>query len=254
MNVTYLTPANQVSAYVQGILVVENNHMANPFYLPLIANGTPTLLFQTSRAQIKNNSNHLTLFGQTILPEKLLIKEDFTLIAYFFKPYSLTSLFGLSAHELTDHPVDFNLLSKSSGLQEKLLNAGTIRQMISFIDSYIFSLIEKNKANDKLIQYVTKRISDAPFKNILSKIQKDVCVTERTFQRIFEKEIGISPNQFRKISQFDKAFQILNNKQFKSLSDIAFESGYADQSHYIRVFKEFTTLTPKEYLNLSMVT
>jgi AraC-like DNA-binding protein len=35
------------------------------------------------------------------------------------------------------------------------------------------------------------------------------------------------------------------------LSDIAFENGYADQSHYVRAFKEFTNITPKDYLKFA---
>ena len=87
-------------------------------------------------------------------------------------------------------------------------------------------------------------------KHILSEIQKDICVTERTLQRIFEKNIGVSPNQFRKIHQFNRAFRQLNNRQFQNLSDIAYDNDYADQSHYIRAFREFTNITPKEYLHL----
>jgi hypothetical protein len=143
MNVTYKKPADEVSEYVQEILVIENYHVTVPFCLPLFANGTPTLLFHTAQGQFKKNSGYLTLFGQTILPDKLQIEDNFTLIAYFLKPYSLISLFGISAQELTDKPVDFNLLSKRIELQEQLLNSDTASEMILVLDNYIFSLIPK---------------------------------------------------------------------------------------------------------------
>lgn len=251
MTVTYPTPAEKVSEYVQGIFVMENHHVTSPFYLPLFANGMPTLLFYTSRGQIKNNISHLILFGQTILPGELLIKEDFTLVAYYLKSYSLISLFNISAKELTDNPIDFNLLSKNIDLQEQLLNAGTINQMMSLLDNYIFSLISKKKKDERLIKFATEKIFDNSCKGILHEIQNDSCITERSLQRIFENYIGVSPNCFRKINQFSKAFQQLNKRQFRNLSDIAFDNGYADQSHYIRVFREFTNITPKEYLSLS---
>lgn len=252
MRVTYPTPADKVSEYVQGIFVVENHHLKAPFYLPLFANGTPTLLFQTSKGQIKNNASHLLLLGQTILPDTLLIKDNFTLIAYFLKPYSLMPLFGIASQELTDNPIDFNLLEKNTNLQEQLLNADSTTEMILLLDNYLFSLMSKNKTDERLIKFATEKILCSPNKKIIREIQNEICVTERTFQRMFEKNIGVSPNQLRKINQFNKAFQQLNKKQFQSLSDIVFTNGYADQSHYIRTFKEFTNLTPKEYLNLIM--
>jgi len=252
MNVTYKKPTDKLSEYVQDILVIENYHVTVPFCLPLFANGTPTLLFHTAQGQLKKNSGYLTLFGQTILPDKLQINYNFTLIAYFLKPYSLISLFGISAQELTDKPVDFNLLSKRTDLQEQLLNSDTVSEMILVLDNYLFSLIPKNNKDKPLIEYAAEKIFKSPTRHILSEIQKEICITERTLQRMFEKNIGVSPNQFRKIHQFNRAFRQLNNRQFQNLSDIAYDNDYADQSHYIRAFKEFTNITPKEYLHLGI--
>jgi AraC-like DNA-binding protein len=231
-------------------LVIEDVLVTNPFILPLYANGAPTLLFQTTKGIIKNNSNNLTLFGQTVFPETLTIRNNFTLIAYFFKPFALFALFGVSAQELTNNPINLNLLapSKTGQLQEQLLNAASTDEMIALLDDYVFSLITKTKADCQLIRFATLTITQNASKDALLKVQQELHITERTFQRLFEKNIGVAPNQFRRIWQFNNAFQQLNNRQFNKLTDIAFANGYADQSHYIRAFKEFTGITPKEYL------
>jgi AraC-like DNA-binding protein len=251
MKVTHPVIADRVSEHVKGILVIENYQNKNPFMLPLFANGTPTLVFQTAKGQIKNQSNHLTLFGQTVLPDQLLINGEFTLIAYFLTPVSLPTLFGIQANELTDKPIDLNLLSNNSVLQEELLNAKTINKVLSLLDDYIITLITKSKAGVDTIKYATEKISRNPYGNILAQVQDELCITERTFQRLFEKNVGVSPIQFRRINQFNKAFQQLNSRQFQSLSDIAFDNGYADPSHYIRAFKEFTLITPTDYLRIT---
>ena len=249
MKVTYPTPPERVSEFVQGILVLENYQSTNFFELPLFANGTPTLLFQTKKGQLSAGSNYLTLFGQTVSPDKLFINDKFTLIAYFLKPYSLPPLFAMAANELTDNPIDFNLLSMGSGLQDRLLNAITINEMLSLIDNFLSGLIAKVKVNQSVIKYAVDKIVYNTDKNILVHTQNELCLTERTFQRMFEKNIGVSPNQFRRITQFSKSFQQLNNRSFKKLSDISLDNGYADQNHYIRSFKEFTNITPTNYLN-----
>jgi AraC-like DNA-binding protein len=248
MKVSHSIIADKISEHVKGILVIENYQSNTPFMLPLFANGTPTLVFQTAKGQIKNQSNYLTLFGQTVLPEHLFINGKFTLIAYFLSPLSLPTLFGIQANELTDNPIDLNLLSNNCVLQEQLLNAKSISKALSLLDDYIVALITKSKAGINKIKYATEKILLNPYGNILARVQNELCTTERTFQRLFEKNVGVSPNQFRRINQFNKAFQQLNNKQFQSLSDIAFDNGYADQSHYIKAFKEFTRITPTDYL------
>lgn len=252
MKVSYLKPEGQISEYVQEILVLEHHWTMTPFVLPLFANGTPTLLFQTAKGQIKNNSNYLTLFGQTVFPETLTINDNFTLIAYFLKPHSLVSLFDVSAQELTDNPIDLNLLPhcKAAKIQEQLLNAASPAQKIALLDDYLFSLIIKIKTDTDLIKYATNKIVHNPNNKILREVQNELCVTERTFQRMFERNVGVSPNQFRRICQFNNAFQQLNRDRSRSLSEITFLNGYADQSHFIRAFREFTNVTPTEFLNL----
>jgi AraC-like DNA-binding protein len=69
-------------------------------------------------------------------------------------------------------------------------------------------------------------------------------------ERLFTEQIGLSPVKYRRIAQFDKAFQQLNRDHFESLTDIALTNNYADQSHFTRSFKEFTNMTPSEYLNI----
>lgn len=244
-------PCERISGYVERILVIDNYSINTPFALPLFANGTPTLLFLTTKAAINGNAtNYLTLFGQTVFPEKLTIREDFTLIAYFLKAFALFSLFGVSAKELTDYPIDLDLLQpQANGLKETLLNAGTTTAMMKLLDDYIFDLIERSKAEIQLIQFATAIIANNPSKESLLNVQKQLCMTERTFERLFDKRVGIPPSLFRRICQFNSAFQQLNNRRFGKLTDLAFENGYADQSHFIRTFREFTNITPKEYLN-----
>jgi len=250
MQATYLPPASCIAEYVQEILVIAHCRVTTPFLLPLFANGTPTLLFQTAKGQIGTSMNNLTLFGQTVFPDTLTIKEDFTLIAYFFKPYALNALFGVSAQELTDNPIDLNLLPASvrAGLQEQLLNAAGSREMIALLDNYILRLTTKIKTDMRIIKYAVEKIAGAPSKKNLAAVQQELHMTGRTFQRLFQKSIGIIPTQFRRISQFNTAFRQLNQLQFKNLTDLSFSNGYADQSHFIRAFREFTSLTPGAYL------
>jgi AraC-like DNA-binding protein len=253
MNVKNLIPNPAIAEHVERILVIESYKMATPFLLPLFANGSPTLVFSSVKGTIKNNNtNHLTLFGQTIFPETFVLPENFTFIAYFFKPYAIGSLFRVMPKELTDRPVDLNLLAlkKTTGLQEQLLNANTTEKIIALLDNYISGLIVDAKKDYLVLSYAANTIAQNSSAEVLSLVQKELCMTERTFQRMFEKNIGIAPNLYRRISQFNAAFQQLNTRGFHKLSDIAFENGYADQSHYIRSFKEFTNLTPKDYLSL----
>ncbi|WP_426587269.1 DUF6597 domain-containing transcriptional factor [Mucilaginibacter sp. R-33] len=80
--------------------------------MPLYANGCPTLVFQTALGKrSRSDTGYLNLHGQTIQPETLLIKQPFTLIAFFMLPHIVPSLFGVSAGELTDSYLDLSEIS-----------------------------------------------------------------------------------------------------------------------------------------------
>ncbi len=252
MRTENLQPNEKISDYVHDILVIEYEGLVQPFTLPLFANGSPTLLFNSTKGKLgKNSGSHLTLFGQTVQPEDLHISESFTLIAYFFKPFALMSLFNIAAPELTDQPIDLKLISplQTGLLEEQLLNAKSIKERICFLDDYIIGLINRMNVENMALRYATSVIANHHEKEVLVKLQKELRITERSFQRMFEKNIGLSPNLFRRVCQFNAAFIQLNQRKFVKLSDIAFDHGYADQSHYIRAFKEFTRLSPSDYLN-----
>ncbi|MEP7377234.1 MAG: AraC family transcriptional regulator, partial [Chitinophagaceae bacterium] len=108
--------------------------------------------------------------------------------------------------------------------------------------------LNENEQSCKIVQYATDQILNNSGKEIISEILETLRLTERTFQRIFKKYVGITPTQYRRICQFQQSFGQLRGKQFTKISDVAYDNGFADQSHFIRSFKEFTQITPKDYL------
>jgi AraC-like DNA-binding protein len=118
------------------------------------------------------------------------------------------------------------------------------------IEQYLYDKIKIITAPDKRLIYASGKIVETPDKHILKALQYELYMTERTFQRLFEAHTGVAPNLFRRINLFDKTFRQINGSGFTNFSEVTYQNGYADQSHMIRVFKEFTHLTPSAYLRM----
>ena len=251
MNVKSFCPSPAISAYVANILVIENSGGTSGFVVPLYANGSPTIIFQSAKASSARGSvGNLMLYGQTITHDELCFEEPFVLIAYFLHPHALKSLFGMNAGELTNKRIDLNTFKAACeiSLQERLLNELQLTNRLELINDFIVKASASNMADCAKIVFATRELKGNIGPNALRELQKKLNITERSLQRLFESQAGISPKMLKRVWQFHSAFQQLNHYQFSKLTDIAYQHGFADQSHFIRVFKEFTGLTPSEYL------
>jgi AraC-like DNA-binding protein len=251
MNHTYYKPNKLLAEYVRTILIMDGCSEPAPGNLPIFTNGMPTLFCKTETSKTSTGSIlQVTLFGNGIPPECFTINNTTTIIAYFFKPFALASLFKISAKEVAKNSLDLCNWSphKYNALKTQLVYADTVGRKIEVLDNLLIQQRIENSEVYEIIQYATDTIIRNPANDILAEILAELKLNERTFQRIFKKYVGVTPTQYRRISQFQLSFEQLRSHQFSKTSEVAFDNGFADQSHFIRSFKEFTHTTPNDYL------
>lgn len=249
MKYWYKKPHTSIAGYVRSVLVLEEYTNVPSSNLPLFTNGLPAMLYQAA----DNSIAQLTLYGQSP-PFDTRIDKIAPLIAYFFKPFALGTIFGISARELKDKPIELSHWNtkKAIEINIQLQSAYTTDKQINILDNFILLQIQNNKKQCEIIKYATDQIMYDPATDILSRILAELKLTERTFQRIFKKYVGITPSQYRRICQFYFAFSQLRTNDYDKLTNIAYSNGYFDQSHYIRSFKEFAGTTPNDYLQFGL--
>jgi AraC family transcriptional regulator len=64
--------------------------------------------------------------------------------------------------------------------------------------------------------------------------------------RVFKRATGLRPNTYVAMLRVDRAKSLLAHTS-KPLADIALNLGFADQSHFSNVFKQFSGLSPRAY-------
>ena len=68
-------------------------------------------------------------------------------------------------------------------------------------------------------------------------------------ERKFVSAIGMGPKQLSKMIRLQATLKTMKQKKFKSLTSLAYENGYYDQSHFIKDFKVFTGMSPKLFFS-----
>lgn len=224
-------------------------------YVHNFADGTPGMVFQqfdtgTFLCDRPEKIPGSYIFGQAIKPIGLNAPKNCIIIGVIFYPHVLQSIFRFNAKEITDYAVDLNLLPAVPrvNLKEQLWNTVTPSNQLQFIFKYLEALIDKNRSEpDKGLEHAVSCIMQLNGLVSLKELQSELNVTERTLERKFDQHIGISPRLLAGIAQFQASLNQLKSGQFNKLSDIAYNNGYADQSHFIRSFKKFTGASPLQF-------
>lgn len=78
----------------------------------------------------------------------------------------------------------------------------------------------------------------------LAELHRRLGVQGRTLQRRFRAAVGLRPKQLARIARLQSVLLGLRHGGAVALTEIALKSGYADQAHLTREFKELTGYTP----------
>lgn len=235
----------QLIPYIQSVVILGDWPDRARNQLPFVASGLSALLCRKMM-----DSATIRLFGQSAPDEEWKVETNEFLVAYFFKPFSISPIFKCPAVDLKEKPIDIeNWNRKKAGLVLRHLNqANTPYEVIQTIDGFILDQVRLNGKHCELIREATDRLMGNFHAEAIPFLSQELHLTERTFQRIFKTYVGISPTEYRRICQYHFAFSQLKAGHFNKMTDVAYTNGYFDQSHYIRSFRHFTKTTPRDYL------
>lgn len=116
------------------------------------------------------------------------------------------------------------------------------------IESNLLSIFEAAIPKKTVLSFVKEINADFLRKATLKNYCKSLPVTQKHFINQFKRYYAITPAQFIKLSQIDQAIYAMKCLPEKSLSEIALETGFYDQSHFIRIFKNYCGIPPTVFL------
>ncbi len=253
--VEYIIPQN-LEPYVNCIMVDESDDPNTHTNIQLYADGYPGIMFQQSENEFyflpkKKKLSELFLYGQTVEPASLDTKGKFSFVVVQLYPFASKYLLGIDPKILNDDCFDLLELNHIDvkSYHEKLVDSVKLEERVTIISALILELVESHKVSqDDRIQKAIELIIKENGRIKLKDLQDELFITERTFERNFISQVGLTPKQFAKIIQFQTSLHKLNQSNFEKLTEVGSDSGFADQSHFIRTFKKYTGQTPSYYL------
>ncbi|MES2796389.1 MAG: helix-turn-helix domain-containing protein [Bacteroidota bacterium] len=195
------------------------------------------------------------LYGQHSIVTNRHVGQDFMVFQVQFQPGALARLTGMPVCNLTNTFVDAEtIFSKEiKAVNERLSYTKHYTEMIPIVEEFLVYLIKRQSKNryknnllpiDRVNQFILEK------KGIVSLdwLASQTCLSTRQFHRQFIERHGISPKLYSRITRFEYAIKLKHLNAQKDWLTVAIELGYYDYQHLVRDFKEFTTLTPNQFL------
>lgn len=242
---------NDLELFVKEIFILEEQGASQHAALTFFADGYPGVVYLQSEEGIllprKKTLSAFFLYGQMIAPYELSIKTPYLMIAFQLYPSAAKLLFDVDAKKLNDDCADLSKI-KGKAIENPLdtfaaLPAVSIKTEI--IAKFLSELArEKGMEEYRKIQRAIQTIQDCKGLIAINELASRLNTTERTLRRKFNRYVGISPKKFAKITQFQASLDQLSTGDFSKITDVVYENGYADQSHFIRNIRKFTGKKP----------
>ncbi|CUH96219.1 hypothetical protein P22_2308 [Propionispora sp. 2/2-37] len=145
----------------------------------------------------------------------------------------------------------FHLLLENSATplieQESILLTMVTEFVLRHADEY--STVKSAKQDNQAVSLAREYIEDTYTQNLSLKKLSVICnLSPFHLIRIFKESVGIPPHVYLKQVRIKRAKELL--AKGLSMSFIAQETGFADQSHFAKQFKQITGITPKKYSNI----
>lgn len=177
--------------------------------------------------------------------------EEVSVIGVHFRPGGAFPFLRAPAGELADAHADLDALWGSSAalLRERLCAAGTARQRFEVLERELLRRLRGGVERHYAVSAALEMFRGRGPEISVSEAAKHVGLSQRRFIEVFKAEVGLTPKLFSRIQRFQRARRAIDHGEPPDWTSIALESGYCDQSHFIREFVEFSGLSPTEYIN-----
>lgn len=183
--------------------------------------------------------------GPQLTGVHLNLGKDHFMLAIIFHPGGLYRLLGMPMKHMFDEDVDSYALfgNEINRIHEKLQYAQSWLEMKNIAESFLLNRIGRLKTALPF-DHAIRELMDNSGNLRMEKVASLSCLSIRQFERKCMERIGLPPKLFARLVRFSGAYQLKEHQPHLSWTEIAHSSGYYDQMHFLRDFKEFAGVTP----------
>jgi len=162
-----------------------------------------------------------------------------------FHPIVIKKLFGTPVNEITNRVVDLTQIDPEfNSLWHQLAHKESFTEKAALIctwaeKKYFDMQPREQLLNSFLVNELQQTIS-------VNELAKNICYSTRQLSRKIYELTGLNTEDILLYKKYLRSVNLMQHTQLP-LTEIAYESHFADQSHFIKSFRLFAKLAPGEY-------
>ncbi len=192
------------------------------------------------------------IMGQRTKSFDILPTGNVDTFAICFYPIGFANFVKIPLEKLVDKETPISALfdpTEANELEQQMIRAIDTQERIDIIETFFLKKLNEKNTISNIVKSTVDTLLTTNGTTPINVLLKDDSSKRRQLERHFKKQIGISPKQLSKAIRLQTTLNLLLNKKSETLTDIAYESNYFDQNHFIKDFKELVGVTPKEFLD-----
>jgi AraC-like DNA-binding protein len=156
------------------------------------------------------------------------------------------AILGVPLDELQDQHVCIEDIwgSRAMELRERLATAPTPQAAIDLLERDLIARMQRPLLLHPAVAQALRQSLSPAIR--VAEIQERSGYSHRHFIQLFRANVGLAPKQFYRIRRFSTALARIAQGRMP-LADVAISSGYADQAHLSREFRELAGVSPSAY-------
>lgn len=252
-------PALPLQGYIQTYWTGDFNLYAKKKFLQsVVPNGCIELIIHLTdnhcelvKENCWGNSPQYTLIGLQTKSYEVRFNELVKVFGIRFNPEGIYTIFGVPPAYFTSTFEDSKQVfgSDFTDFCSRLKESQSINEQINITETFLLKKLWELKTSR--FDYI-KTASEIIRKHCglirIDELAKEVNISPRQLQRGFKKKLGITAKEYMRISRLNAIQNYMQGIPNFNLTELSYETGFSDQSHFIRDFKEYTGMNPKSFL------
>ncbi len=127
-------------------------------------------------------------------------------------------------------------------LSERIQSATTWEERFRLLDAFVVDRCARGPEPSPEVREAWERLEQSGGTSTIREIARDVGWSHKHLITKFKQQVGVAPRLAARLLRLARVWRLIDTDQ--GWARIAAESGYADQSHLVREFRQFTGTTP----------